>query len=300
MVTAGKHNLPAGFERTCWRGIEVSHPAEWEPGFLCGPDVSGRCVFVDRRFQRLEVQWRRVPREPDVTQMYDRLRRSFRDRPTSALTGVTGWRGLVRHEEDGCIVHAGRHFADARCLVQAVLVWPQRRDRQVERAVLESIAPQDKGPAAEWRALGLSASVPSNYELASCSNQVGRVTWEFHRRGRGLAGMSIERMAMEKYWLKTSLGDWLKTQLPPGYRPGRELSVNFGAHRGPQLHSRRTNPLRWLLGLRISRVDLAWSCPTTGMVFRVGMWQRTRGDIDSPAHLQLHCCRAVPIQADME
>ena len=282
--------IPAGFTRTSWRGMEIAHPSDWEPGFLSPAGKPGRCVFVDRRFQRLEVQWKRAAREPNLRQMYQRVGKSYRDHPSSALTGARGWEGMVRREEKSSIVYAGRHFKSERWLVQVVLIWPGRRDRQVERAVLASIAPQAKGDAARWQALGLSAVVPSAYELASHSSEVGRVRWDFERPGARKAGLTIERIALGQFWLTESLADWLKGEVPSGFRAGRQRAVDLGGHPAAAVHSRRAALRR---GTR--RVDLAWTCPGQDRVYRVGVWQRTVRDIDWPRPLAVHCCRPVLI-----
>jgi hypothetical protein len=289
---------PVEFEQTCWRGLQLSHPADWEAGFLSGLGKPRRCVFVDRRFQRLEVQWRRVPRQPDLRQMYQRVGKSYRDHPSSPLAGVPDWEGIVRREDKGSVVHAGRYFDASRWLVQVVLTWPGRRDRRVERAVLASIAPQEASEAVRWRALGLSAALPSAYELTTCNTQVGRVSWEFRRSGRRPVGLILERIAMGRYWLKEPLGDWLRTQLPAGFKVRREVPAGWAGHRGAAARSRRSNLLRGLLGLGVNRVDLAWSCPSAQRVYRLGVWQRTAGEIDWPAPLSVNCCRDLELRAD--
>jgi len=295
MSTADAETSPAGLERTCWQGMEIGHPADWEPGFLSGPDVPGRCVFVDRRFQRLEVHWRDLPRRPDLKQMYTRLAKSRRKKGVSALTDVGRWEGFVCREEAGSVVYAGCYFPDPRRLVEAVLIWPGRRDRKVERAVLGAIRPQGPSKALRWQALGLSASLPRDFRLTEAKSLVGRVTWDFRRPGRRGVGLSMERIVMGRAWLKAPLSDWVRGQLPQGFRPVRELAAEAGPHRGVELRSRRSNVLRWVLGLAVSRVDVAWSCPQQDRVYRVGLWQRTSGDVDWPEPLEVRCCRTVRI-----
>jgi len=297
MASATDEIVPSDFERTCWREIEVSHPADWEAGFLSAADAPGRCAFVDRRYQRLEVQWRKVQREPDLRQMYKRIAKSFgdRDHPTSALVGAADWEGVVRRERAGSVVHAGRYFRQGNWLVQTVLVWPGRRDRRIELGVLRSIAPRPAGPTRRWRALGLSVLAPAAFELASCENQVGRVTWEFRRPGRRAVAVTVERIAMSRYWLKKPLGDWLKTQLPSGYVVTAERTTRLAVHDAVELHSWQRNPLRGALGLRTRRVDLAWTCPAVQRVYRVGLSRRTRDEIDRPAPLEVDCCRPVAV-----
>jgi hypothetical protein len=295
MGSASTEDLPQGFGRTCWRGMEMGHPTEWEPGFLSGLGRPGRCVFVDRRYQRLEVQWRRVARGPDLRQMYQRVAKSYGGRPSSLLVGAAGWEGMVRREENGSIVHAGKYFAPVRWLVQVVLVWPGKRQRPVELAVLRSIAPQGRADPLRWQALGLRADVPAAYELIDYRAEVGRVRWDFERSGRVRAGLMLERIAMGRYWLKRPLAEWLKTQLPGRVKALATTPAECGGHGGAAVHSRSRNLPRRALGLALRRVDVAWSCPNEDRVYRVGVWQRTRRALDWPATLTVHCCQPVRI-----
>ena len=295
MASAMKQNPPPDFDQTSWRGIDIGHPMGWEAGFLAPPGDAGRVVFVDRRFQRLEVQWRNLPKPPDLQQMYKRVAKSFRKKGTRALTGAGEWQGVVRRDEKASIVHAGRYWPEEKCLVEVVMLWPERRDRSVEKRILKLTAPQPAGPTRRWRAMGLSATVPAEFDLKSFEANVGRVRLDFQRPGRRSVGLTLERIAMTRYWLKKPLDEWLTLELPPGYRVGFSPTVNFRSHGGAELHSRQRNPIRGALGLRLRRVDLAWSCPQTERVYRVGVSQRTRGAIDWPEPLEMECCGPVAI-----
>ena len=284
---ANSQAVPAAFTRTCWRGIRIGHPADWEAAFLSGHGQPHRCVLVDRGFQRLEAHWQVLPRRPDLNQMYERLGKSFKDSRPPALTGVPEWTGLVRRDKGGWIVHAGRFFQPRRCLVQVILTWPGRRDRALERAVLDAIAPQPNDDLILWQALGLAAMVPKEFELVDCSSKVGRVCWEFRRPKRASEGLTVERLAMPRYWLKSSVSEWLTGELPRGFKVWRESSVDCGRQAGTEIYSRRSNPLVGLLRKGVSRLDRAWLCREQQRVYRVACWRRARGETEWPAGLEV-------------
>lgn len=286
-ATADSQILSGGVTETCWRGIRIGHPSNWEPGFLAGPGQPTKCALVDRRFQRLEVHWEVLHRRPDLREMYRRLGKGLKHSRPEPLRGAGQWTGLVRAEKSGWIVHAGRFFKDRHVLVQVVLTWPGQRDRALERAVLGGIAPQGDDDPVLWQAFGLSAMVPRRFELAESANKVGRLSWEFRRPGRGGEGLTVERLAMPRYWLKASVGDWLRGELPQGFKAWRELPVTCGGQAGTEIHSRRSNPLTAVARKGVSRLDRAWLCRQDQRVYRVGCWRRASGEIDWPAGLEI-------------
>ena len=275
----------------CWRGLRLWHPADWEPATLSGPKESARCILVDRRVQRLQADWQTLRRPPDLKAMFEGLRHRRPEAPTVDLAGVPGWAGLVRKESDKTIVLAGRYFADAACLVQAVLSWPGKRDPRIERTVLGSVAPLPQGQTQPWQALGIVAEVPEGFELQRASSRVGHVAWEFGRPGRGSAGLSLERIAMLGEWLKVPVGEWLAGQVPAGFKRLRQLRVPCAGHQGEEVHSQRGSALTGVAGRRVYRLDRAWVCPTDERLYRLAYWQRSAGELEMPSSLRLYCCR---------
>lgn len=293
MTSGSIQAVQQGFTHTCWRGIRFSHPAEWEPAILSGPKEPGRCTLVDRRFQRMQLHWEILKQPPDLRAMYGQLRRSHSEHPVAGLTGVAGWTGLVRKEPQGHVVHAGRYFQDSSCLVQAVFVSPGGRDSELERNVLQSIAPQAASDPALWQALGLTVHVPAAFELTSAKHLVGRVEWEFRRSARPAAVLTVERMGMLGFWLKQTLGEWLAAEQPKGFRIVRESPVSCGGHDGYEVVSWRAGVLAGLVGRGEHRLDRAWRCPGQARVYRLACQRRAPGEIDWPAGLEVHCCRRV-------
>ena len=208
---------------------------------------------------------------------------------------MPGWTGVVRPQPPGLLVHAGRYFPDAGCLVQVVLACPGGRDRKLERAVLASIAPAGRSDPVLWQALGLTALVPAAFELISSTSLVGRVTWEFRRSGRPPAGLTIERIAMGRFWLKEPLGDWLAAEQPKGFRVVREGPVDCAGHDGREVASIRAGLLSSVLGRGEHRLERAWRCPAEQRVYRLTSQQRSAGAGDWPGGLEVHCCRGVKL-----
>jgi len=165
-------STPPGFCRTCWRGMALVHPDDWEPAALSGPKESPKCILVDRRHERLELTWQQIPRQPDLAKMYELRGKAEQAWPTKRLTGVPGWAGLVRTEDDRIVVEAGRYFSQEDCLAQAVLFWRGGRDVQLERTVLTSVAPQGQRKPALWPAAALRAELPAESELTSTATRV--------------------------------------------------------------------------------------------------------------------------------
>ncbi len=293
MAKATAQTVQQGFSQTCWHGMHFSHPSDWEPAILSGPNEPARCTLADRRYQRLQLYWQVLKQPPDLAQMYEQLRRSHKDHPVSRLTGPPGWFGLVRKEPAGEVLHAGRYFQDKSCLVQAVFTWPGGRDAELERSVLESVAPQGQADPLLWQALGLSTSVPAAFTMVSARHLVGRIEWEFRRPGRPAAGLTVVRVGMSGHWLKEPLNEWLAGQQPKGFRVVRACPVNCGGHPGAELVSLRGGLLRSLAGRGDYRLDRAWNCSDQGRVYWLTYRQRSAVEVDWPAQLEVNCCRRV-------
>jgi len=307
-MASGTAIAAAEMVETCWRGLRFKHPSDWEPSKLPGPEESPQAILVDRRYQRLHLEWKVVDRTPDLERMFQELGEKNRDNPGRKLTGVAGWTGLVRTEQasraarspgaeapprEVAVVQAGRFFSDASLLVQAVITWPGRRDASLEAAVLGSIAPLKPSDRSRWRAMGLEALVPAGFELTSAVSPVGRVTWQFRRSERPAAGLSIERIAMVRYWLQKPLEEWLADEA------GRELKVlgvspaRSGPHPGCELLARRRELWTSLTGRGVHRLYRAWSCPHTKRVYVLWTERKARDRIDWPEGLEVACCTPV-------
>lgn len=287
--------VPQAFGRTTWRGIQFVHPAEWEPAILSGQKGPGRCVLVDRRSQRMEVHWRRLPRGPDLEATYEQLRLRYAEESAHRQAVAPGWFALVRRKRPRQVVHAGRYFAQAGTLVEVVFSWPDGRDEEVERTVLRSVALPAPGDPVLWEALGFRVLVPAAFALTRASHLVGRIQWRFRRSVRPAANLTLERLAMGRYWLKTALGDWLAGERPQGFRVARESLVDCSGHDGMEVLSRRGGLLAAVSGRGEQELSRAWSCGKEERVYRLAYRQRSGEPADWPAGLEVHCCRSVHV-----
>ena len=107
--------------QTCWRGMWIQHPTEWELSHASRLDQPGQCTFTDPAYQRLDVRWRPLTYVPNLQLMLTRYRKHESRDDETELIDLTGappeWLGVVRRTPQAWIVHAGRFFREARLLV---------------------------------------------------------------------------------------------------------------------------------------------------------------------------------------
>jgi hypothetical protein len=283
--------------------MQIDHPHQWELAIASGVDEPGRCVFVDREFRRLDVRWKPVQHVPNLDLLLDKHRRQQHGAATLSQLAdpPPPWQGVVRRAEEAQVVHAGRFFKETRWLVEASLVWPRRRDTELERAILASIVPQSPGDAERlWQAMGISLTIGREFQLVRSRAQVGRVRWDFQTPKKGPT-VHVERIALPEHWLKSSLDDWLLHELPPNSQVLRRTKVPCRGHEAEMLLSRtKAGIVATLRGLRRVRLDLAWQCPVDGRLYHVTQGQCTRQpEIALTESLTVRCCRPPPrIDAD--
>ena len=290
-------------ERTCWQGLQVDHPPDWELVRVSGPGEPGQCLFADRHFQRLEVRWQVLGFAPRLELLIDKYRKADSKAGRSEpLEGhLAEWRGLVRHTPRGSVLQAARTIPQQRLLVEATIVWPEKREVELERAILSSIAAMPRGPTQSWQAMGLSATVPGELDLRSLSAKVGRVRWEFSAGGRPLPRIAVERLAMPEYWLKGPLRDWLVQEVPSGHKVLCQDLAPWNNHRAERLITRSwAGTLAALRGRRQMRLDLAWQCQIENRVYHLEFAQLSaEPDIALPELLAVRCCRQASATANL-
>jgi len=308
------------FDRTCWRGIRIDHPAQWELAVASRVDQPGRCTFCDRHYQRLDVRWRGLKYVPKPELLLDKARRPANGpeggTTCSDLTGAPrDWSGVVRRTPEGWIVYAVRFFRAERMLVEATLVWPGRRNTSLEKDVLSGIAPEGPPPGEagmrHWWAMGLRVDLDARWKLQTVSAKVGRVKWRFvptdpgSRRGRKpppdsvarrKADLAVERIAMPKYWLKGPLRDWLNELIGPDIQVLHQGVRDYNSHRAERLTTRSpADKLSRLRGLWNLRTDVAWRCPVEHRIYHVCYSEIARAEeLSLPESLKIYCCRPPP------
>lgn len=287
---------PEGFDLTSWRGVEIIHPADWELAGLASAQEPPRCTFADRRYQRLQVQWRKLTAAPDLPKMYEQLANATKDATFTRLADVDYWTGLVRQDKEGQVTHAGRYFQPTGILIEAVLVWPGRRDVGLERRILAGLKPQPKQDPVFWRAMRFQAFVPAEFSLSSCQCPLGKVIWEFTQaaesgKSRVPQGvLRMERLATPQYWLSGPLENWLAGQVPQEMLVEQSSKVDCGGHAGVELRCRRRGLAKLFKNRLLRRLERAWLCPAENRVYRQSFWQPGR-EIAWPAGAEIVCFR---------
>lgn len=285
---------------TVWRGMRMGHPGDWEAIRLSSPGARHRCIFADRRHQRMEVLWRPLTHVPKLELMLEKYRARYdkKDRLEKLDTAPEEWLGLKRKGPDGTIVHAGRFFRDERRLVEVTLVWPKGRSVALENAVLTALAPvAAAGGVTTWQANGISADVPEAFTLRTSSAKVGRVRWDFDTAGKKGPELTIERLAMPGAWLQEALRDWLLEEVPDKHRVVRQGLETVQSHRREELvSSAGAGKLKALRGIKRVRLDVAWVCPGEDRLYHVALTRVGRDeDLSLPEGLVVRCCRGAPV-----
>jgi hypothetical protein len=274
--------------------MRIDHPADWELVTAAGPDEPGKCTFADRRYQRLDVQWREVSYVPNFELILDRYRQQKdpKQRPSNLAGAPEPWRGLLRKFPDATLVHAGRFFGDAKWLVEATLLWPAERDVEVENAVLAAMCPQKGASQRLWQAMGLYVTMPADYTVRDYSSQAGRIRWDISAPGRRGAVVSVERIALVRHWLKSSVAEWLESELPEGSEVRARRNTDINGHRADVMISRvRRGTLSRLRGSMNVRLDIAWRCPVEERVYRISFTERRKDELISrPEQVEVACC----------
>ena len=276
--------------------MEIVHPAEWELIRASTLDGPGGCTFADRRYERMKIQWRAMESRPNLRKlMEDRKRESKEDRVPEILRGQpTGWHGLVDRTGKGTIVHAGYFFDDTNVLLEVVLVWPKGRKRRIENRIFAHMRQHDPAaPVRLWRAMGIEMDLGREFDLRTYKAEVGRVAWQFARKQDKEPVLTVRRIGIPKYWLKTSLLDWLENERAAGARVESRKPDTVNGHSAARLISAERSPgARRLLGRRRIYTDLAWRCPVEERVYHVRYLEDTRGHEAPPqASLRVRCCR---------
>ncbi|MCE5327442.1 MAG: hypothetical protein LLG01_13625 [Planctomycetaceae bacterium] len=291
----------AEFERTCWRGLEVDHPAHWEVAVASGPKQDHRLVLADRYHHRLDVRWKHLDYNPQLERVMDRYRQheggSVEFQPIDSLS--EGWLGVLQPlEPKGALAHLGKFFAARGVLVEATVFWPGKRDVNLERVLAEGISPQDPAPPQRtWQAMGMSLDIDKRYDLTEADLKVGRLRWTFASGAKGDAELVVERIALAEQWLDEPLREWLVRELPGEFTPLRQDAMELPAHRGERVTSQAKMYFHHTLrGIRRLRVDQAWLCPLESRVYRMTASLPSREQaLDFPAHVSVRCCRRPPL-----
>jgi hypothetical protein len=281
--------------------MEIPHPVEWELALASSVDEPCRCTFSDREYQRLDVRWRPLKAVPDMAKMLEKHRqKTGKEDPDTKIYELTDlpepWFGLSRKTPDGTIVHTGRFFADSRLLVEMALVWPGRRDINLEHEILLDLVPQDPHePIRHWKAMGMEILTPAHWILDEQSSKVGKVRWTFQADETGRESLVFTRYAMVNAWLGVPIHQWLEEK----HTGGKLLKAEpkrFNDHQADSiLWANRRSPMDLARGLRPLTLELAWRCPTDERLYHL-QYNCLSPDLDLelPAEVKVVCCQPIP------
>ncbi len=294
------------FNRTVWRGVELDHPADWELMSASRYGAPGACTLADRRHERLKIQWRPLKAAPNLAKLLEE-KKPEPERKIARLTGQpTGWHGTTERTGRAMLVHAGRFFADDGLLIEVMLLWPGKRDRAAENALLQSVRPAQADPQGRrlWQAMGLRMTVGAEYDLLKHYAGSGQVAWGFGpptgKNAKPVLG--ARRMAMPRRWLSVPLEEWLQTQLGEPWRKEFVKRTAVNGHTAARMTSARGARIRDRLGgRRLRRTDLAWECPVENRVYHVQYEEPTgASEARLPEHAQVNCCAPYRVPAEPE
>lgn len=288
-MASGEETTSMDLERTSWRGWTVSRPPGWELTRAVAVGEPWIMAFGSEGRERMRVQWRPLSYTPD-------LRRAIGRRETEPgthdISGLpAGWQGTGSCQGSGHVTHAGRFFEGPRMLVEAMLAWPEGRDERLERAILEAVGPEPvRAGAVVWRAMGISAAIPSGFSLTDFRAEAARVEWRF-RSESGVSAV-VDRLGVPRYWLQTSLAEWLEANVAPGFSLLRAAPTRVNGHPAAEVlcvgPSRGLDRLR---GRRVIRREVAWLCPAEERVYRLQCEAVARRPVlEFPAGLSVECC----------
>ncbi len=289
------------YNRTCWQGIHIEHPADWEICNAGGNREKGSIFFGDRRKKRLQVFWRKLDYSPNLEMLVDKPRVVDEDEDVEwrKVGLLEGWVGLLEKKGGASVLHCGGFFEESAMLVEAVLFWPHGRNIEGERKILSSIEVHepDEGQNEFWQAMGIEASVPNEYGFSGFESQPGKTVWKFEKRGDKGTFINIERLGIPDYWLRASLTKWLEARLEYGSSIRSRRSVKWNGHDAVSIVSTATAiGFKRLKGMYRVSLSLGWKCETEDRVYRIYMETNSRDyRISLPEGLQVMCCKDAPV-----
>jgi hypothetical protein len=282
--------------------VRVELPEDWEMLQFTRRPEQGRCAFADRYQFRLELAWRAVDGPPDMGRVVsDYVARLRADDDASDVRPLSDapWPGLAAAVAGMASSRFGRHLAGEGILLEAVLLWPERRDRALEEAVLSSVAEVPRRPdgTRRWRAFGLDLLATDGLPLAQCQVQPARARLSFADE-RGRRRETFQRLGLVDQWLAEPVEAWLAAQMPRRGSIASQSSVTVHGHQVALLAG--TRPMRRLGGLINRPVPCdaaAWRCPNDGRLYCVSLVGRSAGDGTRLAGGRLACCPELALPA---
>jgi hypothetical protein len=273
-----------------WLGMGFAVPVGWEIVRHAVSVRKGHLAFVDRRHQRLTLYWTGCPSRPDARLLLESSRIADQEQHPNCRFGrmneVGEWRGHRWSDEQGSVTRAQRFDETLGRWVEMVFSWPERREPELELAVLRSYH-ADSGVAAggRVRAFGLDVRAPAGWALSRADVVPADVALSF----AGIAGVaSVRCTRMARQWHQGDLDSLARRQF--GAVNASVLPARHAPHEARTAQSaERSFAWRWLLGGRRLRRDLLWLCPIADAVYQVQTQTQRRHDV-APDAFAVRCC----------
>ena len=303
----------ADWDATIWHGVEIRHPGDWEVTVASAPDADqGQCVFADRYWQRLDVQWRRLTGRPTMNILLEKFRsdhikrvrkvKADGDDPKADLTPLDApigdWDGFLIDTAGGNMLRVLRIDEEENMLLEASVFCPKgRRNTALEREVLAGITPLPSEDSLDrWRAMGLDVTLDKSFKMTLNRPMAGEIHWEFEDKAEGYSPLIVERMAMAEHVMGRSLPDWMPQQLPANSTVVSQFAETINGHLGQTIISHA--PYGRLGGVKVNRnvrIETAWVCPMENRLYRLCRQRITDQEtVELPDPLIVLCCRPSP------
>ncbi len=262
----------------------------------------GRCGFADRYQFRLELSWRKVIGPPDYNRMlsdYQAKLERERGMENSRRIATAGWQGLEGRIGSQMTSRFGWYAPTESLLLEAVFVWPQDRDKGLERLVLASIGeePVRSDGLRPWRAFGMNVLASDDLSLQDCQVEPGLAKLVFGRPNSEKFRETFERIGMVSHWLNGTVREWLLGRLEVEAREPQAATDRIADHQIETVLVDSTNRRggRSWFGRGGCYRTAAWICPTDGRLYRISERRPTARTSDNLplAGGRLCCCKSL-------
>ncbi len=287
-------------QRWIWRNISLELPKEWELLLFSKKRKAGSLTFADRKKYRLQLAWRELSGQPDIPRMArdyasQLLAKDAQSRPQAER--VAGWWAIGHRSEGMSSTRYVRFFIEQNLLVEAIAPpTPLARDGRISEEVLQSVnlETHHMDGLDEWSAFGMLWQAPGCWELTSAQVQPASVTLEFApEKEKGMYDR-VTRRGMVRHWLKGSVAEWLKLQIPSNAERVVEATLESEGVKRWSV-SGQVKPSSWGQGAQGWRKfsALAWICPGDGRLF---CHQRMEGMKEAPPEGSLWSWARSPVK----
>jgi len=202
--------------RWIWRDFQFDLPIEWEMLQFSREMEQGRCAFADRYQFRLEMDWCVVQKEPDLSRLMSDYKSKLENEKKlddGVSSKIASWHGLTGRQGEQFMSRFGHFFPASSCLVELVFLWPELREKAVEKKILQSFCclAEEGRTATLWQTFGMSMTVPSDYTLTGCKVKPAQAQMTFSAPKKP-GCIRFQRLGMVPLWLKMPLENWLRSQ----------------------------------------------------------------------------------------